>query len=131
MEDFAKTQFITQYTFRVDQSKPGRILETGKIGGVFVSRLTIDPGVVTGNLYHKETSAVLFVTKGVVHFRFKQVRTGEDRETALSPGSGIIHLPPYVAIGNKNITKEPAVVIFFSNKPFRSVDDYSFTVFPE
>lgn len=117
-------EFIDQYVFDKDDRKPGRLLETVRVGDVFVTRLTIDPGVVTGNLYHKKTNMILFVTNGTVRFRFKQMSSGEESEFVRSPGGSIIHVPPRVVIANKNIGDDPAVIVYFSNKPFRSGDDF-------
>jgi len=121
-------KFITKYRFGKDRTKPGRLLETSRVGGVCVSRLFIDPGVVTGNYYHKETRCALFVEYGRVRVKFKQVNTGEEKEFDMEPGSGVVHVPEYVAIANKNIAFDPAVVILLTNRPLRSGDDYEYII---
>ncbi len=122
---------IKRYRFQHDQSKPGRDLETAKVGGVYVSRLTLMPNVISGNLYHKKAKVILFVTSGFVRFRFKHVKSGETREFDLKPGGGIVHIPPYVAIANKNLGAEPATIMYFSTLPFRQDDDYPFELYHE
>lgn len=122
--------FISRYGFVPDTSKPGRVLETGKIGDVYITRLTIEPGTITGNVYHKKTDLLFFVTKGKVQFRFVQVYTGEQDEFVLDRTGGIIHVPAGVAIASKNISDDIAIVVYFSNKPFRGGDDYPHDVYP-
>ena len=122
--------FIRRYPFEKDYSKPGRLLETVKIGDVWVSRLEILPGVVTGNFYHKETNTVKFVERGKVLMGFVQTKTTQRKEIVMEPGMGIIHMPSYVATAYKNIGKDTAVVILFSDRPFRSGDDFAMNVIP-
>ncbi len=128
MDESRKQQFIRLYPFEYDDTKSGRILQTGKVGGVFISRLSIKPEVITGNLYHKKTNIILFVASGKVLFIFKQINTGQTKEIILEPGMGIVHVPPCVVITSKNIDREVSVVFFFSNRPFRSGDDYEYVV---
>ncbi len=123
-------KFITEYLFASDGEKPGRVLDTCRVGEVFVTRMIMNPYVVTGNLYRKETNAILFVTKGKVRFSFVQVNTDERKEIVLEPHERIIHWPPFVACASKNLLNEESVVYFFSNKAFRSDDDYSYEVIP-
>lgn len=124
-----ETSCVTQYQFTTDMTKPGRVLKTVKVGDVFISHLTVEPGVVTGNLYHKKTKVMLFVSKGTVRFKFVHVLTKEERELTLHPESGIIHVPPNIAIADKNISKEEATIIYFSDLPFRQDDDYSYPMY--
>lgn len=128
MEEFDQMQFITEYHFSGDASKPGRILEMVKVGGVHVSHLAVEPHVITGNLYRKETNTILFVTKGKIQFSFVQIHTGERRDMILEPDTAIIHWPPFVACASKNLSDEVSEVYFFSNKAFRSGDDYPYEV---
>ncbi len=122
--------FVTEYKFNRDPSKPGRVLETVRIGEVYISRLEIEPGVVTANFYHKRTNTILFVERGKVFMKFVQVVTHETKEIVMEPGSSIVHLPTMVAIANKNIGRETAIVILFSDQQFRSGDDYFYEVIP-
>lgn len=121
--------FIDQYVFDRDDRKPGRMLETVRVGEVYITRLTIEPGVITGNLFHKKTNIILFVTHGKVKFKYRQTNTGEEAEFVREAGSGIFHVPPRVVIANRNIGKEPAVVVYFSNRPFRSGDDFEYEIY--
>lgn len=122
-------QFITLYNFAQDKSKPGRLLQSVKVGDVYISRLQIKPRVITANFYHKLTNTILFVERGRVRMKFIQTQTKEEKEMILEPGSGIVHFPPYVAVANKNIGREIATVILFSDKPFRSGDDYEYKIY--
>lgn len=120
---------ITRYQFDHDRGKPGRDLETVKIGDVYVSKLTFDPGVVTGNIYHKRTSLFLFVASGTVRFKFVHIHTKQVMELVVKSDSGVIHVPPYVAIADKNIGNDQAVIIYFSDLPFRKDDDYEYKIY--
>lgn len=120
---------VSFYDLSPDISKPGRLMETAKVGNVYVTRLTIDPEVVTGNLYHKETEVILFVTRGRVNFKFFHIQTREDAEFVLEPGDDIVHVPANIAMASKNVGSEPAVVVYFSNKPFRDNDDHHYEIY--
>ena len=63
-----KNEFITKYNFNKDTSKAGRILESVKVGKIYISRVVMKPGVITGNYYHKETSSMYMVEAGKVKF---------------------------------------------------------------
>src|SRR3989344_755171 len=95
-------QFITRYKSQEDRSKPHRVMDTIKVGEVYVSRLAMEPGAVAGNLYHKETNAIVFVTRGCARLKFVQVKSGAAEELDADPSFGIIHQPPYSAIGIRN-----------------------------
>ncbi|MEK7084442.1 MAG: hypothetical protein AAB932_04370 [Patescibacteria group bacterium] len=103
-------------------------MDSSKVGEVYIFRLFIEPGIVTGNYYHKETNTIMFVERGRVKMKFRQVHTGEAAEIDLEPGSGIVHVPPFVALATRNISYDPAVVIIFSDRPLRSGDDYEFSL---
>ncbi len=120
----APRDFIERFVLLKDSSRPGRILETAKVGDVYVTRVTIRPGRVTGNIFHKKTSFIQFVTSGKVEFTVKQMKTGEESTISMTPESGIVHVPPNVAVATKNVSKKSAVVVYFSNRQFRSGDDY-------
>lgn len=119
-----KNKFITKFNFSKDSSKLGRTLESVKIGEIFISRVIMKPGVITGNYYHKETTSMYMVEAGKVKFKFVQVNTGETKEMELKVGSGLVNMPPYVAIASKNCGNGPARVAIFSDRPLRSGDDY-------
>jgi dTDP-4-dehydrorhamnose 3,5-epimerase-like enzyme len=121
-------QFISLYPYHEDRSKPGRIMEIARVGKVFVTRLSMRPGVVTGNLYHKKTHVIVFVTEGRVKFTFVQVNTQERRVVVLEPGSPIVHWPAYVACASENVARRESTIVYFSNQAFRSKDDYPFAV---
>lgn len=112
-----------------DVSKSGRILLSAKIGSVYMSRLVIDPGVITGNYYHKLTSLMFYVESGSVVAGFEQVETKEHKIISLKPDRHVIHVPPLVALATKNIGFGRAVVIFFSSHELRSEDTYDYKIF--
>lgn len=120
--------FIDVFQFETDKSKPGRILSTVRMGDVYMSRLVISPGVVTGNYYHKRTKIMFYVGNGTLQAIFENVKTKERKEMILKPAKQVIHVPPYVSFATKNIGKEDIVVVYFSNKPLRSEDNFAYKV---
>ena len=118
--------FIKIFHFQQDNSKEGRVLSTARIGDIYMSRLVLDPGVTSGNYYHKKTRLMFYVGNNPVLATFIQVNTGERRQVLFNPGEKAVHVPEYVALSTKNIGEEEAVIVFFSNNPIRSEDD----VFP-
>ena len=113
----------------LDTSKIGRILSSVKIGDVYMSRLIIEPGIATGNYYHRSTSIMFYVEYGSVVAGFEQVDTKEHKIMSLKPDRHIIHVPPYVAMATKNVGFDNAVVIFFSNHELRSDDTCVYKIF--
>lgn len=126
MNEKIPTDFVKVFEFKQDKSKPGRVLETAKIGGVHMSRLSIDPGVVTGNYYRKQTRLMFYVGGGEVLAAFEHVKTGQRKEMMVLYGQHAIHVPPYVALATKNVGHTKAMLIFFSDNPVRMEGD----VFP-
>ena len=112
-----------------DTSKVGRILSSAKIGDVYMSRLVIEPRVVTGNYYHYSTSIMFYVEYGSVVAGFEQIKTKEHKIMNLKPGRHVIHVSPLVALATKNIGFDKAVVIFFSNHELRSDDTCDYKIF--
>jgi hypothetical protein len=126
----AYNTFVQLFRFADDPSKHGRVLSSVQIGDVFMSRLLVEPSVTTGNYYHKQTSLMFYVEKGNILAGFEHVRSKQRRRIDLEPGKQVVHLPPYVALATKNMGRSTAVVVFFSNKPLRSDDDYPYSVLP-
>lgn len=123
------TDFVDIFHFKPDRSKPGRVLDTAKIGDVYMSRLVIDPGVTTGNYFHKKTRVMFYVGGGDVLAGFEHVHTGEKKEMMVNYAKEVIHVPPYVALATKNVGHEQAILIFFSDRPIRDKEDcYPFKV---
>jgi uncharacterized RmlC-like cupin family protein len=120
---------MTHYPFKQDRRKLGRLLEYVKVGDVWVSRLTVDVGVITGNIFHKKTNILLFVTQGKFKFKFVHVKTKESKEFDMEPGRGLLHIPKNISIANKNTGSEKAVIIYFSNNPFRDNDDFEYKIY--
>ena len=120
--------FIQIFKFVDDISKPGRILSTAKIGEVYMSRLLIDPGITTGNIYHKDTSAMFFVERGEVLASFENIETKEKKDLKVRTGTHAIHIPPFVANATKNIGTNTAVLVFFTDKRLRSGDDFDYHI---
>ncbi|HYE59691.1 MAG TPA: hypothetical protein VEA18_00710 [Candidatus Kapabacteria bacterium] len=124
-----KTQPIVQL-FRFEEStrKPGRVLSSVRIGDVYMSRLTIEPGITTGNYFHKKTKVMFYVERGDVLASFEHVKTGEKKKLVIVPDKHVIHVPPFVAHATKNVGKRKAVLVFFSNKALRSEDCFDHRV---
>ncbi|MBT3418915.1 MAG: cupin domain-containing protein [Candidatus Magasanikbacteria bacterium] len=124
-------QFITEYQFKQDRRRKGRLLDWVKVGDVYISRLTLKDKAIIGNLYYRSTDVVFFVEKGKIKTKFVQAITEEEKEMVVGPGDGIIHLPPYVAFSFKNIRVKESVLIMISDKPLRSKDDKEFIIYEE
>jgi len=116
-------QFIDVFDFKPDKSKPGRTLETAKIGDVYMSRLVIDPGITTGNYFHKKTRKMFYAGGGEILAAFEHVKTKQRKEMTLEYAKQVIHVPPNVAIATKNIGYNQAILIFFSDRPLRDEED--------
>jgi dTDP-4-dehydrorhamnose 3,5-epimerase-like enzyme len=116
-------RFIDVFQFKKDKSKPGRTLWSVEIGDVYMSRLIIDPGVTTGNYYHKNTRLMFYVGGGEVRSVFEHVQTKERKDMIVSYPNEVIHVPPYVALATKNIGHEQAIIVFFSDRPIRDKGD--------
>ncbi len=114
---------IQLFRFVEDKTKRGRVLSMVKIGGVYMSRLVISPGVTTGNYYHKKTKIMFYVGRGKVKAVFEQVKTKKRKELIMDPGKHVVHLPSHVALATKNIGKQKAVVVYFSNHALRDSKD--------
>lgn len=125
MEEYPEEhdRFVDIFEFRKEKSKPGRALWTVKMGDVYMSRLLIDPGVTTGNYFHKLARIMFYVGGGEVLAAFEHVHTGRRMEMKVEYAKHAVHVPPYVALATKNIGHEPAIMIFFSDRPLRDKDD--------
>lgn len=123
-----KKRICQVFTFAADTSKSGRVLSSVRIGGVYMSRLVINPGVTTGNVYHKKTRVMMYVEKGSVIMHFVHIRTKQKKQMRLLPGVHVIHIFTHVAHATKNIGKTKAVLVFFTSRPLRDGDDYPFSV---
>ena len=123
-----KSRFIEIFDFQHDKSKPGRTLSTARIGGIYMSELIVDPGLTTGNYYHKKTKVSFFVTQGELQCTFVHVKNGLRKVMTLKPSTKVIHVPPYVSFATKNVTDTKAILVYFSNFPLRSKDSYRFDV---
>lgn len=120
--------FIDVFQFETDKSKPGRILSTVRMGDIYMSRLSISPGVITGNYYHKKTKLMFYVGNGTLQTIFENVKTKERKEMVLKYAKQVIHVPPYVSFATKNIGKDDVIVVYFSNRPLRSEDNFTYKV---
>lgn len=93
-----------------------------------MSRLTINPGVATGNLFHKKTRVMFYVEKGSVLASFIHVRSKEKKQIHMRPDIHVIQIPRFVAHATKNVGRTKAVLVFFSDHALRSGDDYPYEV---
>ena len=121
-------RFIEIFAFTEDASKQGRVLESVKVGDVYMSRLRIAPGVTTGNYYYSDTNVLMSVERGAVIIYCEHVETKERIEMKVKPGEKLIEIGPKVARTTKNIGKKDAILIFFSDKPLRSSTCFSYRV---
>jgi len=116
MKNLEELQFITRYKFDKDRSKPGRSLQSVKVGDVYISRIEVEPYHVLGNLYYKTANIIFFLERGRVQMKCIQMNTEKENESVIHPGDGIIHIPPYTAMAWRNLESDPAVVMMISNK---------------
>lgn len=124
-----ETKFVTRYPFAEDKSREERLLQTVRIGGVYISRVEIEPNASVANLYYKNTNFIFFIETGRMQAKFVQVNTKEEKEIIIEPGSGIMHVPPYNAFAVKNLSKEKGIMIVFSDQPLRAGDDVEFKIY--
>lgn len=123
--------FITKYKFHKDEKKETRVLESVRVGGVHITRVVIQPNATVGNVYLTATNLVFFVQVGRVHTKFVQTDGSKEKSFDLEPNSGIIHVPPGVAFGIKNLVDKKSVVVAFSDRPLHDhSDDEPFHVLP-
>jgi len=123
------SKFVTRYPFSEDKSREERVLQTVRIGGVYFSRVEVEPGAVVANLYYRNTNFIFFVELGKMKARFVQVHSGEEKELVMEPGGGLMHVPPYNAFALKNLSKEKGIMIVFSDQPLRSGDDVEYKLY--
>lgn len=126
--EYMTSPWIENFEFKVDKSKPGRILSSAKVGDIYMSRVEIQPGVITGNYYHKKTRVMFYVESGTVEVGFSQLNGEKKERSILSQGKRVIHIPPFIAQASKNVGESVAVLVFFSDKPLRSPDCFPFVV---
>jgi len=129
MNDSERDKFVTHYPFSEDRSRDERILKSVRVGGVYVSRLEVKPQAVIGNIYYQTTNLIFFVEKGECDVKFVQMSSRSELEKTLTPGQGIMHVPPKNAFAIKNTSNENGVVIVFSDKPLRAGDDIPHTLY--
>jgi dTDP-4-dehydrorhamnose 3,5-epimerase-like enzyme len=91
-------------------------------------RLLIEPGVVTGNYYHKETFIMFSVESGEIDATFVQVKTGERTDSTIQAQKQAVHVPPFNALAVANVSDQPAVLYIFSNKRLRGNDDLAYPI---
>ncbi|OIO20292.1 MAG: hypothetical protein CO029_00095 [Candidatus Magasanikbacteria bacterium CG_4_9_14_0_2_um_filter_41_10] len=115
--------FVTIYRFHKDDTKKSRILESVRVGGVYITRMIIRPRATIGNLYFTKTNMVFFVQSGNLDATFIQPSSGQEKSFHLEPDSGIIHVPPHVAFGIKNTQDTESILVSFSDRPLHDRDD--------
>jgi dTDP-4-dehydrorhamnose 3,5-epimerase-like enzyme len=120
------TDFVNVFKFINDHTKPGRILSSVKIGEMYMTRMVVNPGVLTGNKYHKHTQVMAFVERGNIEAIFENINTKERRKIQIKTGTQAIHIPNCVAHSMRNVGTDQAVVLFFTDKRLRSGDDYEY-----
>ncbi|MBU1895882.1 WxcM-like domain-containing protein [Patescibacteria group bacterium] len=123
-----KPDFIKVFNFSDDLSKPGRNLSSVKIGDLYMTRMIIEPGVTTGNYYHKDTRQMFYVESGQIYAKFEHVDSKEKKELNLVPARHVVHVPERTASATKNVGKGTAVLVFFSDKLLRSEDNFDYKI---
>ncbi|HBB38551.1 MAG: hypothetical protein UV82_C0011G0015 [Candidatus Magasanikbacteria bacterium GW2011_GWD2_43_18] len=122
--------FVTTYHFHKDDTKKTRVLESVRVGGVYITRMIIFPKAIIGNLYFTKTNMVFFAQVGELDAKFIQPSSGKEKMFHLEPDSGIVHVPPYVAFAIKNRLDTESVLVSFSDEPLHDrSDDVPFDVF--
>jgi len=122
--------FVTTYKFHKDDTKKTRILESVRIGGVYITRMIIHPKAMIGNVYFTETNMVFFAQAGKLDAKFIQPSSGKEKIFHLEPESGIVHVPPHVAFAIRNTLDTESVLVAFSDHPLHDrSDDVAFEVF--
>ncbi|MBI2990243.1 MAG: hypothetical protein HYY51_03600 [Candidatus Magasanikbacteria bacterium] len=116
--------FVQVFHFKHDKTKEGRLLSSVKIGDVYMSRLTIKPGIITGNYFRKKNMLMFYVESGNVFSVCEHAQSKERKEFHLKPGEQVVHVPPMVSLATKNIGKTTAILVFFSTRPIRDETDY-------
>ncbi|MBD3311474.1 MAG: hypothetical protein GF349_03190 [Candidatus Magasanikbacteria bacterium] len=120
--------FVKVFEFVPDEQKSGRILSSVKVGGVYISRLMIEPGVVTGNYYHRDTFLMMYAESGSIKGYFEHVKTKKRTDINILPAKQVIHIPPLVSHATANVGLDSAVLVMFSNKRLRSGDDFEYII---
>ena len=124
----AENHFIQQFKFKDDKVAPGRSVSYMKMGDLYISKISIDPGIKLGNTYHKKTRVMFFVSQGRVRFTFKQINTEQVQEIIIENEREAIHVPEFVASTTENIGDTKAVIIAFSNESLQSDDRFEYHV---
>lgn len=106
-----------------DTTKPGRTLYQLRVGGIYMTRLLIEPGITTGNYYHKDNRVMIYAESGDILARFEHIVSKERQDIAMRPGIDVVHVPAFIAHATKNIGTGPATIIFFSHRPIREKTD--------
>lgn len=122
--------FITKYRFNRDETHTTRILESVRVGGVYISRLIIKPHATIGNVYLTDTNIVFFVQIGKLRVKFMHPNGTEKKEFIMDSDDGIVHIPANVAFAMKNLEDTESVAVSFSDRPLHDhSDDKKFQVF--
>jgi len=125
-----KKPFITKYTFHKDEKRPTRVLESVRVGGIYISRIIVRPHATVGNVYLTETNLVFFVQIGKVLAKFVRPDGTEEKEFVMDSQDGIVNVPPNVAFAMKNMDATDSVVVAFSDRPLNDHgDDKQYQVF--
>jgi len=128
MENKINKDFIQIFRLSEDNTKPGRVLYSAKIGEVYMTRIMIDPGVIIGNHYRKNTRVMYHLCSGQALVVFEDVATKQKQEFMLRQKREVVHVPENVALAVKNVGNDVAELVAFSNNPLRSEDTVEYKV---
>jgi UDP-2-acetamido-2,6-beta-L-arabino-hexul-4-ose reductase len=94
-----------------------------------VIAVSVKPGVVRGNHYHKIKEEVFVVLLGRLLVTLVDVKTGERMKMRLDGKSRkMLFIHPFVAHSAKNIGKDTAWFMEVQNTDYDKSDDYRFDV---
>jgi len=88
--------------------------------GIHTYLVSITPGMVRANHYHKKKEEWIAPTAGSVEISTLNVRTNCKEKVILDTQPkvySIVHIPPYIAHSLKNIGNGDASVVVFSKTP--------------
>ena len=112
-------------TKKDDRGEVAMLFDLNEKGEVIF--LSIYPGKIRGNHYHKEKRELFCVVEGNAKFRIRNVKTGESKEYELSGDKlEIIEILPWWTHSVENVGKSDVKCIEWGNKPYNSISPDSF-----
>ena len=89
-------------------------LKKGKALNLHV--VSMNPGAVRGNHYHKKQSEIIWIIGGPCSVTSKNRESGEEEKITISPENDtLLTIPPEITHAIKNISDEVAYLLCYSN----------------